>query len=55
MPHTNELDATEEDLFRGYQEMEADEEREKEALEWSEALIGDAWQEETTEAQAWNE
>jgi len=36
--------ATEEELLRGYQEMAADEEREKEALEWSEALIGDGFE-----------
>lgn len=33
--------AAEEEIFRGYQEMAADEEREREAMEWSEALIGD--------------
>ena len=35
--------ATEEELRQGYQEMAADEEREKEAYEWSEALIGDSF------------
>jgi hypothetical protein len=33
--------ASEEELLRGYQAMAADKEREKEAHEWSEALIGD--------------
>ena len=33
--------AQEEEILRGYQAMAADEEREREALEWSEALIGD--------------
>jgi hypothetical protein len=33
--------ASEEELLRGYQAMAADEEREREAHEWSEALIGD--------------
>jgi hypothetical protein len=37
--------ATEEEVSRGYQEKAADEEREKEALEWADALIGDAWEE----------
>ena len=34
-------DATEEELRRGYEAMATDVEREKEAMEWSEALIGD--------------
>jgi hypothetical protein len=34
--------ATEEELLRGYQEMAADEEREKEAFQRSEAFIGDS-------------
>lgn len=34
--------ATEEEMLRGYREMAADEEREKEAYEWSEALITDS-------------
>ena len=34
--------ATGEELLRGYQEMAADEEREKEAFQWSEAFIGDS-------------
>jgi hypothetical protein len=33
--------ASDEELLRGYQATAADEEREKEAHEWSEALIGD--------------
>ena len=33
--------ATPEELTRGYEEMAADKDREREALEWSEALIGD--------------
>jgi hypothetical protein len=36
--------ATEEELVRGYQEMAADEEREEEAREWCEALIGDGFE-----------
>lgn len=36
--------AAEEEIFRGYQEMAADEEREREAMEWSEALIGDGFE-----------
>lgn len=39
-PHVVKLDA--EDLEAGYRAMAADEEHEAEALEWSEALIGDA-------------
>ena len=35
--------ASEEELRRGYEEMAADTERESEALEWSEALIGDGF------------
>ncbi len=37
--------ATPEELRRGYEEMAADKEREAEALEWSEALIGDGFEE----------
>jgi hypothetical protein len=33
--------ASEEEIPRGYEEMAADEGREAEALEWSEALTGD--------------
>ena len=33
--------ATEQELLEGYKAMAADRERESEALEWSEALIGD--------------
>jgi hypothetical protein len=33
--------ASKEQILRGYEEMAANEEREAEALEWSEALIGD--------------
>jgi hypothetical protein len=33
--------ATEEELLRGYEAMAADTEREAEAVEWSEALIGE--------------
>jgi hypothetical protein len=33
--------ASEDEILRGYEQMAADEEREAEALEWSEALIGD--------------
>jgi hypothetical protein len=35
--------ATDEELRRGYEEMAADKEREAEAMEWSEALIGDGF------------
>jgi hypothetical protein len=34
--------ATVEELLRGYQEMAADEEREKKAFQWSEASICDS-------------
>ncbi len=33
--------ATDEELRRGYEAMAADADREREALEWSEALIGE--------------
>jgi hypothetical protein len=33
--------ASEDEIIRGYEEMAADEEREAEASDWSEALIGD--------------
>jgi predicted CopG family antitoxin len=33
----------EEDLAAGYKRMAEDKEREREAKEWSEGLIGDAW------------
>lgn len=36
--------ATPEELTRGYEEMAADTEREQEALNWSEALIGDGFE-----------
>ncbi len=36
--------ATEEELLRGYEEMAADEDREKEALEWCESFIGECLQ-----------
>ena len=36
--------ATPDELLQGYQEMAADHEREAEAHEWSEALIGDAFE-----------
>jgi len=36
--------ATEEELRRGYEQMASDSEREKEALEWCEALIGDGFE-----------
>ncbi len=36
--------ATEEEILRGYEEMASDSEREAEALEWSEALIGDGFE-----------
>lgn len=34
------------DLAAGYAAMAADEEREREAHEWAEGLVGDAWAEE---------
>jgi rubrerythrin len=36
--------ATEEEILRGYEEMASDSEPEAEALEWSEALIGDGFE-----------
>ena len=33
--------ATEEEVLRGYQEMAADEEREREAVEWIESHVGE--------------
>ena len=36
--------ATEEELAQGYRDMAADKEREAEALEWCEALIGDGFE-----------
>jgi len=37
-------DASEEELRLGYEAMAADEEAEREALEWCEALIGDSYE-----------
>ena len=36
--------ATDEELAQGYRDMAADKEREAEALEWCEALIGDGFE-----------
>ncbi len=36
--------ATEDELAQGYRDMAADKEREAEALEWCEALIGDGFE-----------
>jgi hypothetical protein len=41
--HEDWMTATEEEMRRGYEAMAADVEAEAEALEWCEALIGDAW------------
>ena len=40
---TDWSNASDEELRRGYEEMAADEERETEATQWSEALIGDGF------------